>query len=69
VIEQERLPFNEGWRAPTKPITQTDMNHLIFSLVKANEHKAEEATQVGLGTVHAVTAAVTSILPTYCTIM
>jgi hypothetical protein len=46
-----------------------DMNHLIFNLVSANEDRAEEAKTVGLGTVHAVTAAVHSILPTYCTIM
>jgi hypothetical protein len=45
------------------------MNHLIFSLISANEHKAAEAAEVGLGTVHAVTTVVTSVLPSYCTIM
>jgi hypothetical protein len=67
--EQERLPFNEGWRPPQETITQSHMNHLIFSLVKANEKKAEEAHLVGLGTVNAVTAAVTNMLPNHCTIM
>lgn len=67
--EEERLPYNEGWRKLEKPLTQMDMNHIIFSLIKENQHKAAEASDVGFGTVHAVTAAVTSALPTYCTIM
>lgn len=45
------------------------MNHMIFKLIMANEHKAAEASEVGLGSIHAVTNAVTSIMPTYCTIM
>lgn len=45
------------------------MNHMIFKLVEANEHKAAEAGEVGLGTVHAVTSAVTSMLPEICTVM
>jgi hypothetical protein len=45
------------------------MNHLIFKLVEANEHKAAEAKDVGFGTVHGVATAVTGLLPTYCTIM
>lgn len=45
------------------------MNHMIFKLIGANEHKAEEAKTVGLGTVHAVESAVTSVLPSYCTVM
>lgn len=68
-IEQERLPYKEGWRPLEQPLTQTQMNHLIFSLTTANEHKAAEAAEVGLGTVHAVTSAVTSILPSYCNVM
>ncbi len=50
-------------------ITQGDFNHLIFELIKANEHKVEEAKMVGFGTVHAVTAAVTGSLPDYCCVM
>jgi hypothetical protein len=69
IPEEERVPYKEGWRPLEKPLTQTNMNHLIFSLIKANEHKAAEASEVGLGTVHAVTNAVTSILPSFCTIM
>jgi len=69
LFQEERLPYKEGWRPLEKPLTQTDMNHLIFSLIKENEHKAVEASEVGLGTVHAVTNAVTSILPGYCNIM
>lgn len=51
------------------PLTQSQMNHLIFRLIKANTHKATEAEEVGLGTVHAVENVVTSILQSYCTIM
>jgi hypothetical protein len=45
------------------------MIHMIFKLIEANEHKAAEAGEAGLGTVHAVTSAVTSLFPTYCAIM
>ncbi|KAH7323887.1 Chloroperoxidase [Rhexocercosporidium sp. MPI-PUGE-AT-0058] len=69
LFEEERLPFKEGWRPLDQPLTQTQMNHLIFSLTTANEHKAAEATEVGLGTVQAVTSAVTSIMPSYCNVM
>ncbi|KAL2062764.1 hypothetical protein VTL71DRAFT_5836 [Oculimacula yallundae] len=69
LFEEERLPFKEGWRPLEQPLTQTQMNHLIFSLTTANEHKAAEAAEVGLGTVHAVTSAVTSILPSFCNVM
>jgi len=69
LFQEERVPYKEGWRPIEKPLTQMNMNHLIFSLIKANEHKAAEAQDVGLGTVHAVQAAVTSIMPSYCTIM
>lgn len=69
LFQEERVPYKEGWRPVDKPLSQMNMNHLIFSLIKANEHKAAEASDVGLGTVHAVQNAVTSILPSYCTIM
>jgi hypothetical protein len=68
-VEEERVPYKEGWRKSEKPVTQMDMNYLIFNLIKANDHKAEEAADVGLGTIHAVTAAVSSVMPSFCTIM
>jgi hypothetical protein len=68
-IEEERLPYEEGWRPAAQPVTQKDMNHLIFNLIEANEHKLAEASEIGLGTVHAVQNAVTSLLPSYCVIM
>jgi len=67
--EEERLPFKEGWRPNPQPVTQSDMNHLILNLIQANEHKVAEAEDVGLGTVHAVTTAVTSIMSSYCSVM
>jgi hypothetical protein len=67
--EQERIPYKEGWRPLETPLTQTEMNHIIFELYKSNDHKLTEAEAVGLGTVHAVQTAITGMLPTYCTIM
>lgn len=71
-FEEERLPYKEGWRPP-KTLNQDMMNHVIFKLIEANEHKQEEAETVGLGTVHALTAAVTSLTklpnPSYCSVM
>ncbi|KUJ06331.1 Cloroperoxidase [Mollisia scopiformis] len=69
LFQEERVPYKEGWRRLDKPLTQMDMNHIIFALIKENEHKAAEASDVGLGTVHAVSNAVTSILPSFCSIM
>jgi hypothetical protein len=68
-IEEERLPYEEGWRPAAHPITAIDLTDSVFKLIHANEHKSAEASEVGLGTVHAVQNAVTSILPTYCVIM
>ena len=68
-IEEERLPYEEGWRPAAHPITAEDLSHSIFNLIEANEHKSAEASEVGLGTVHAVQNAVTSLLPSYCVIM
>ena len=67
--EEERVPFKEGWRKSERQITNGDMIQMIFKLIEGNEHKAAEAGEAGLGTVHAVTSAVTSLLPTYCAIM
>jgi len=69
LVEEERLPYEEGWRPSPRPITQSDMNHLILSLVTANDKKAEEASEVGMGTIHAATTAVTSLMPHFCTII
>ena len=68
-IEEERLPYEEGWRPATQPITPKDLLHLMIHLLHANEHKSAEAEEVGLGTVHAVQNAITSLLPSYCVIM
>lgn len=42
---------------------------MILSLVSANEHKAAEAKDVGFGTVQAIGDAVTSLMPSYCSVM
>jgi hypothetical protein len=68
-IEEERLPYEEGWRSTAQPITLKDLNHLIFNLIQVNKHKSAEASEVGLETVHAVQNAVTSLLSSYCVIM
>jgi hypothetical protein len=68
-IEEERLPYKEGWRPAAHPITPIDLSRSIFNLIQANKHNSAEASEVGLGTVHAVENAVTSLLPSYCVIM
>jgi len=69
LAEEERLPYEEGWRPPAQPITPKELKHLIISLIHANEHKSAEASEVGLGTVHALQNAITSLLPSNCVIM
>ena len=59
--EEERLPYAEGWRPPAE-FTQAMMNHAYFEMMKANEHKAEEAKLVGMGTVEALETGVTSMI-------
>ncbi|OCL12717.1 Cloroperoxidase [Glonium stellatum] len=59
-FEQERLPYNEGWRTPAEPISQAMMNKALFNLVTANKHKASEAREVGVGTVWQLTSMFTS---------
>jgi hypothetical protein len=68
-IEEEKLPLDDGWKKSDRLITQADLTHLILNLISANEHKATEAADVGLGTVSEVTSAVQAHLPSYCTIM
>jgi len=72
VIEEERIPYAEGWRPPAK-LDQTMMNHAIFKLIEENPHKAEEAETVGLGTFHALEAAILSLIkvpsPSMCVVM
>jgi hypothetical protein len=69
LVEEERFPYQEGWRPPAQPITLQDLNHPILNLIQANEHKSAEASEVGLGTVEAVQNAFTSLLPSCCVIM
>jgi hypothetical protein len=61
--EEERIPYVEGWRPYSRAITQMDLNHLMFQLIKANEHKMEEARLAGVETVDEVLEAVTKIHP------
>ncbi|TKA42092.1 hypothetical protein B0A54_07179 [Friedmanniomyces endolithicus] len=61
LFEEERLPYAEGWRPPPK-FDQSMMNHAFVEMIKANEHKAEEAKLVGMGTVEALEAGITSMI-------
>ncbi|KAK1058667.1 ccr4 associated factor [Friedmanniomyces endolithicus] len=58
LFEEERLPYAEGWRPPPK-FDQSMMNHAFVEMIKANEHKTEEAKLVGMGTVEALEAGIT----------
>jgi len=48
-FEEERLPYAEGWTPPPK-IDQSMLNHSYVEMIKASEHKFEEAKLVGMGT-------------------
>ncbi|KAK4963328.1 hypothetical protein LTR10_000956 [Elasticomyces elasticus] len=71
-FEEERLPFAEGWRPPPM-LNQSMMNHGFVQMIKANEHKAEEAKLVGMGTVEALETGVMSMIkgisPSMCSVM
>lgn len=69
IAEEERLPVKEGWEKVTTPVKQSDMNHLIFSLISTNPHRGEEASIVGLDTVHAVEHLVDNLLGDFCSVM
>ena len=56
------MPYADGWRPPAKTIDQGKMNTTIAKLVAANEHKGEEAVEVGMGSIKALEAAIGSIL-------
>jgi hypothetical protein len=69
IIGEERLPYNEGWRPIDTAIKQSDINHMIFGLIEANEHKETEAVDISVATMFALRTVVRNILPSYCTIM
>ena len=68
-VEEERLPFKEGWRPSDKIIRSSDFKHLILSLITANDRKVAEAKDVGLGTVIGAVEDVASILHSHCKFM
>ncbi|QDS76651.1 hypothetical protein FKW77_008188 [Venturia effusa] len=70
-VEEERLPYREGWRPSTSEISQTMMHKAMFNLIAANEHKADEAKIAGLGTIQIMKEVVESFVkfPSNCTIM
>ena len=45
------------------------MNHMLYGLYMANEHKGAEAVGMGFGTVQAMTGAMASAIGSHCTIM
>lgn len=59
-IEQERLPYAEGWRPPAK-IDQSDLNHGYAEMIKGGEHGGEEAVLVGIGTLVGLKEAILSL--------
>jgi len=69
IIGEERLPYNEGWRPIDTAIKQSDINHMIFGLIEANEHKETEAVDISVATMFALRTVVRNILPSYCSIM
>jgi len=71
LVEEERLPYKEGWRPPTQEVSQMLMNKTIYNLIAANEHKGEEAITAGVGTIQVMKNVVESFIkvPSNCNIM
>ena len=72
LFEEERFPYNEGWRPPTL-VDQKAMHNAISKLMAANEEKGDEALTAGVGTVIGLTGAVTGLVKTasenFCVVM
>jgi hypothetical protein len=63
------MPVKEGWTKNKDPLTQWKMNHLMYSLIMANDQKADELKQVGVGTFTAVTSFASSMVGGRCNVM
>lgn len=50
LFEQERLPFDIGWRASPSPITLTTLGEYILELYAANPDNAAEGLTLTAGT-------------------
>jgi len=71
LFEEERLPYNEGWRPPSS-FNKSNLSKTMAKLVEENEHKSEEAVTVGLGTYEILRSAVVNLSKEaggHCTIM
>jgi hypothetical protein len=51
-----------------KTVVQSDVNHLVSSLIAANEHKLREAQQIGFGSFYIFTNAVKEEISKQCSI-
>lgn len=54
LFEQERLPYEEGWRPTAEPTTLSSLAGMIFELNAANGHELPEGLTVTEGTLKAV---------------
>lgn len=55
------MPYEEGWRRPDEPITQSKLNHAYFEMIKANENRVEEFKMINVGTFEAMKAIIHSL--------
>jgi len=68
-LEEERLPHKEGWRKTDNPVTATDIDRLAYKMMMANEHKMDEVSITGVGTLHAAATNVSGMLGDYCDVV
>lgn len=59
-LEEERLPYKEGWRPPAK-IDQAMLNDGFREMLTSYGHGHEEAALVGVGTLEALRTIITSL--------
>lgn len=58
VLEQQRMPFAEGWRPPRKVIDKADMRRTILGMIKVHPHRMAELLLILRGTVRAWAASI-----------
>lgn len=69
LVEQERVPYNEGWRRIEQSFAPNDLNRVAIDLFTANDHKIAEMAEVGLGTASEFTTEAGKMMQSYCTFM
>lgn len=50
MTEEERLPYNEGWRPPTESTTLSTLGAMVLQLIAANKDALPEGLEITTNT-------------------